>query len=144
MYFESLLSLFNSIIIEIPAFIKTISCNTVYYDVGVRTSNPTQRGTYSKTFITSVFSVVLSGAQTPSTEYESEYEYEKSFTTSGPGQNFHTTISKQILIGSLKSMNFAYQTESQYTNPIVFSVCSVGISKTKHVDRNIARLKHEE
>ena len=30
-----------------------------------------------KTFITSVFSVVLSGAQTPSTEYESEYEYKK-------------------------------------------------------------------
>ena len=37
-----------------------------------------------KTFITSVFSVVLSGAQIPSTEYESEYEYKKSFITLGP------------------------------------------------------------
>ena len=35
--------------------------------------------------ITSVFSVVLSGAQIPSTEYESEYEYKKSFITLGPG-----------------------------------------------------------
>ena len=38
-----------------------------------------------KTFITSVFSVVFSGAQNPSTEYKFEYEYEKSFITSGPG-----------------------------------------------------------
>ena len=48
------------------------------------TPNPTQRRTYSKTLITSVFSIVLSGAQTPCTEYKSEYEYEKSFITLGP------------------------------------------------------------
>ena len=60
------------------------SLETPNYDVGVRTPNPTQRRTYSKTFITSVFSVVLSGAQIPSTEYESEYEYKKSFITLGP------------------------------------------------------------
>ena len=29
------------------------------------------------------------------------------------GINYHTTISKQILIGSSKSMKFTYQTESQ-------------------------------
>ena len=40
---------------------------------------------FYKTFITSVFSVVFSGAQNPSTEYKFEYEYEKSFITSGPG-----------------------------------------------------------
>ena len=65
-------------------YFKAISCNTVCYDVGVRTPNQTRRRTYSKTFISSVFSVVLSGAQTPSTEYKSEYEYEKSFITLGP------------------------------------------------------------
>ena len=86
MYYESLLSLFDFVIIQIHVFFKTISWNTFCYDVGVRTPNPTQRRTYSKTFITSVFSVVLSGAQTPSTEYKSEYEYEKSFITSGPEQ----------------------------------------------------------
>ena len=64
------------------------------YDVGVRTPNPTQRRTYSKTFITSVFSVVLSGAQTPSTEYKSECEYEKSFITLGPGEDFVNVFSK--------------------------------------------------
>ena len=84
MYYESLLSLFDFVIIQIHVFFKTISWNTVCYDVGVRTPNQTQRRTYSKTFITSVFSVVLSGAQIPSTEYESEYEYKKSFITSGP------------------------------------------------------------
>ena len=88
MYYESLLSLFDFVIIQIHVFFKTISWNTVCYDVGVRTPNPTQRRTYSKTFITSVFSVVLSGAQTPSTEYKSEYEYEKSFITLGPGLSY--------------------------------------------------------
>ena len=45
------------------------------------------------------------------------------------GINFHTTISKQISIGSSKSMKFAYQTEYQPKHwPIVFSVRSVGIS----------------
>ena len=83
MYYESLLSLFDFVIIQIHVFFKTISWNTVCYDVGVRTPNPTQRRTYSKTFITSVFSVVLSGAQTPSTEYKSEYEYEKKFYNLG-------------------------------------------------------------
>ena len=58
--------------------------NTVCSDVGVRTSNPTQPRTFSKTFITSDFRVVLSGAQTSSTEYKSEVEYEKGFITSGP------------------------------------------------------------
>ena len=84
MYYESLLSPFDFDIIQIHVFFKTISLNTVCYDFGVRTPNPTQRRTHSKTFITSVFSVVLSGAQIPSTEYESEYEYKKSFITLGP------------------------------------------------------------
>ena len=45
------------------------------------------------------------------------------------GLNFHTTISKQISIGSSKSMKFAYQTESQPIHrPIVISVCSMSIS----------------
>ena len=39
---------------------------------------------FYKTFITSVFSVVFSGAQNPSTEYKFEYEYEKSFIPRGP------------------------------------------------------------
>ena len=95
MYFESLLSLFDFVIIQIRVFFKTISWNTVCYDVGVRTPNPTQRRTYSKTFITSVFSVVLSGAQTPSTEYKSEYEYEKSFITLGPGPLHQSQVSQQ-------------------------------------------------
>ena len=38
--------------------------------------NRTQRIPYSKTLITSVFSVLLSGTQTPSTEFVSEYEKE--------------------------------------------------------------------
>lgn len=37
-----------------------------------------------RTFITLVFRVVLSGAHTRSTEYEFEYEFEKSFITLGP------------------------------------------------------------
>ena len=90
MYYESLLSLFDFVIIQIHVFFKKISWNTVCYDFGVRTPNPTQRRTYSKTFITSVFSVVLNGAQIPSTEYESEYEYKKSFITLGPGNDHRT------------------------------------------------------
>ena len=81
MHFESLLSLFDLVIIQIHVILKTISWNTVCYDVGVQTPNPTQQRTYSKTF----FSVVLSGAQIPSTEYKSEYEYEKSVITLGQG-----------------------------------------------------------
>ena len=45
------------------------------------------------------------------------------------GQNFHTTMSKQIVVGSSKSMKFAYQTESQPIHwPIVFRVRLVCIS----------------
>ena len=81
--------------------LKQSSCNTVWYDVGVRTPNQTQRRTYFKTFITSVFSVVLSGAQTPSTEYKSEYEYEKSFITLGPdSQSSAYTTGKNSIIYS--------------------------------------------
>ena len=43
---------------------------------------PTQQRTQSKSFITSVFIVILSGAQTPSTEYESMST--KSSITFGP------------------------------------------------------------
>lgn len=39
---------------------------------------------YSKKIITSVFKAVLSGADTWSTEFEFENEYEKLFITSGP------------------------------------------------------------
>lgn len=60
-------------------------CRGVKFDSPVleHTPNSTQRRTYSKTFIISVFRVVLSGPHTRSTEYEFEYEYEKSFITSG-------------------------------------------------------------
>ena len=75
------------------------------------TPNPTQRRTYSKTFITSVFSVVLSGAQTPSTEYKSEYEYEKSFITLAPElgrehalMNFLTSVETALNLMYLKNM----------------------------------------
>ena len=68
------------------------------------------------------------------------------FTLLLSGLNFHTTISKQISIGSSKSLKFAIQTESQQMHwPIVISVRSMNISYTyftKHVDSNIAP-KHE-
>ena len=38
-----------------------------------------------KTFITSISCVILSEAQIPSKENSSEYDYKKSFITSGPG-----------------------------------------------------------
>ena len=52
------------------------------------TPNPTQHRKYSKIYIISVFSVVLSGAQTASTKYESEYDYEKKFFNLGPTWQF--------------------------------------------------------
>lgn len=48
------------------------------------TPNSIQRRTYSKTFITLVFRVVLSGTYIQSTEYDFEYEFEKSFITTFP------------------------------------------------------------
>ena len=80
MYFESLLSLSDLLIIRIRAFFKTISCNTVCYDVGVRTTYPINSvEKVFQNFYNLGLYAIFRGAQTPiaSTEYESKCEYKK-------------------------------------------------------------------
>ena len=62
-------------------------------------------------------------------DYVLSFSKQRDTSLQQSGLNFHTTISKQISIGSSKSMKFAYQTESQPIHwPIVVSVRSMSIS----------------
>lgn len=56
------------------------------------TPDSIQRRSYTKTFITSVFRDLHSGADTWRTGYKFEYEYEKRFITSGPELVTQTVI----------------------------------------------------
>lgn len=60
--------------------------------------NSTQRRTFTKTFKTSDFKVVVSGAHTRSTEYQFEYEYEKKIITSGLLWNEYTCSESTIKV----------------------------------------------